>query len=259
MTIPYYLIGTKLNIESLKNILRILLVDVCLLKPWIPNPHYYFSSCGVMWFVSTIFFCYCCYPMLKNVEKMSSRKIILLVVAIYICQIGIKAGTYILGASWEISDWICYIFPITKSSDFIIGIMLGALYRRGCFEGKAYKILFWMGLIFYAITNYIKNNNFFKIQDFFGNYFCTIPIIVMLIGATGINMSNKYIKNIVTDMADRTMIIFIFHQTIICYVKRFLKISSRSWELFIILFVCILYSELICRIDYYIKGKKKNE
>ena len=258
MTIPYYLIGTDINTIVLKRIIKIVFVDTCLLKAWIPNPQFYFSSCGVMWFVSTIFFCYCSYPLIKKMDEISNKMILELGAVIYVCQICIKTMTYKCDISLAISDWICYIFPLTKIMDFMIGVVIGIFYKRGCFRSTLNKLFVVIGIVLYAMTNYIKNNNIFAVQDYFGNYFCTIPIVILLVGATRFSITNERLKTLVYNLADKTMVFFVFHQTIICYIKRFVKIESKQGETVLIFVTCFVFTELMYWSVINFKRKKDN-
>ncbi len=101
-----------------------LLPNVLLLQSWIPDDSFYFVANGSSWFLCDVMFFYVVFkPMFLFLRNLSRRYLILLGVVIL-------AGYLLLAFSIPLSsvNSILYASPLTRTLDFMIGILLYRVY-----------------------------------------------------------------------------------------------------------------------------------
>ena len=109
-----------------------LVLNATLLQSWSLMHSIYFSLNKFSWFLSTLLFCYLCYPLLARwfmPLRLKHKAIILAVLAVI--DIAVLAGTDDYGRT------ALYVFPPIRLIDFIIGITLAHV----CQELKGGKLL----------------------------------------------------------------------------------------------------------------------
>lgn len=104
-------------------------LNIGLLESWISNPECYFGYNPVAWFLSDIAFCYIIFAITANCKLFSNLKsketlIFALSVIAYLILIRF------IRDSREKINFYCYILPITRSFDFILGILVWQIYDR---------------------------------------------------------------------------------------------------------------------------------
>ena len=110
----------------------VLALDVALLQSWSLHHSVYFSYNPFAWFLSTLLFCYLCYPLLARwfmPLKLRHKAIIIAVLAVI--DIAVLAGTD------DYSRTALYVFPPVRLIDFIIGMTLADV----CKGAKGFKVL----------------------------------------------------------------------------------------------------------------------
>lgn len=103
------------------------LANLQLIQSWVPDAICYFGYNPVAWFLSDIAFCYVIFAVLAMYNLLEKRKFIigfLLLVACYVVAI------QFINADRQEINYICYILPLSRTFDFISGMLLWLLYRR---------------------------------------------------------------------------------------------------------------------------------
>ena len=109
-----------------------LALNATLLHSWSLTHSIYFSCNKFSWFLSTLLFCYLCYPLLARwfiPLKLRRKAIIIAVLAVI--DIAVLAGTD------DYSRTALYVFPPVRLIDFIIGMTLADV----CKGAKGFKVL----------------------------------------------------------------------------------------------------------------------
>ena len=97
----------------------VLALDVALLQSWSLHHSVYFSYNPFAWFLSTLLFCYLCYPLLARwFSPLKWRVKSIIVLALILIEAVVLAG-----ADFYVKTAI-YVFPIARLIDFVLGMML---------------------------------------------------------------------------------------------------------------------------------------
>ena len=93
---------------------------ILLMQSWITDYYYCFSYNQVAWFMSSLLVCYVCFPLLDRVFiRLSLRYSVVALIAFIITYFVIVI--YLVSPS---SDYVYYIFPVTRMLDFATGMVL---------------------------------------------------------------------------------------------------------------------------------------
>lgn len=107
--------------------IQIYLSNLALIQAWIPESRYYFPGVGSAWFLSALLFCYLAFPALIRIaSRMSLRGLATaagLIITAYLLVIQLIHES--------LCDAIIYINPAMRLIDFIWGMLLWQLWRRG--------------------------------------------------------------------------------------------------------------------------------
>lgn len=107
-------------------------LNALLLQSWLLSHHIYFSYNQFAWFLSTLLFCYLCYPLLARWFKPLNLRIQLaIIIVLVIIDVIVLAGQDLLG------QIALYVFPPVRLIDFIIGMTLAC----ACQSMKNVKVL----------------------------------------------------------------------------------------------------------------------
>lgn len=97
----------------------VLALDVALLQSWSLHHSVYFSYNPFAWFLSTLLFCYLCYPLLARwFSPLKWRVKSIIVLALILIE-----AVALAGADFYVKTAI-YVFPIARLIDFVLGMML---------------------------------------------------------------------------------------------------------------------------------------
>ena len=100
-------------------------LNVTLLQSWSLTHAIYFSYNKFSWFLSTLLFCYLCYPLLARwFMPLRLRYKILILAALAILDIAVLAGTD------DYSRTALYVFPPVRLIDFLIGMTLAHVMKH---------------------------------------------------------------------------------------------------------------------------------
>ena len=98
---------------------HVLGLNVTLLQSWSLTHSIYFSCNKFSWFLSTLLFCYLCYPLLARwFAPLRLRHKAIIIACLVILDIAMLAGTD------DYSRTALYVFPPVRLIDFIIGMTL---------------------------------------------------------------------------------------------------------------------------------------
>ena len=103
----------------------VLALDVALLQSWSMHLSVYFSYNPFAWFLSTLLFCYLCYPLLARwFSPMRLRvKVVILIILVIIDMVA-------LGFTDFYGKNAMYVFPLVRLLDFMIGMTLADALER---------------------------------------------------------------------------------------------------------------------------------
>ena len=105
----------------------IYLSNFTLVQAWIPESRVYFSGIGTAWFLSALLFCYLAFPvMVRMLSRMSLAGIVSAACAMLVAYL--YAINHLHGSLYNA---IIYINPAMRLIDFICGMLLWQLWRRG--------------------------------------------------------------------------------------------------------------------------------
>lgn len=102
------------------------IANLALVQSWIPIRSVYFSYNAVSWFLSTYLFFIVISPLfMKGIRRVAASKSPLraaavLLIAMVLCEFGLA---YFFGHASYV-HWILYVFPVTRSLDFAIGMLV---------------------------------------------------------------------------------------------------------------------------------------
>lgn len=102
------------------------LPQLLLVQSWLPIGQVYLKLNGVSWFLSSIVFCYACYPVL--VRWLRGRRLWEQVMAVGLALAVMMALSVPLSGSPK--RWIVYICPLMRLVDFTVGIVLRGVYEK---------------------------------------------------------------------------------------------------------------------------------
>ncbi len=102
------------------------LPQALLVQSWMPFGQVYLKLNGVSWFLSTIVFCYACYPLVVRwLHRLSiPAQVVVLAVALGAMML---AAVPLTGTT---KRWMVYICPLMRLVDFATGIVLFHVWRR---------------------------------------------------------------------------------------------------------------------------------
>jgi len=119
--------------------LKRLAVNLAMVQAWIPAKDWYFSVNGVNWSLSVEAFFYLTFPLYAaTLLHLRARQAAVLAGVLFGGILGVAAvfgGDIILGSGWILPDspgvWIVYISPVVRIMEFLLGILMVTLIRRG--------------------------------------------------------------------------------------------------------------------------------
>lgn len=100
--------------------------NLALLQAWIPNPDYYESLNVVSWSLSVEMFFYVSFLLLR---RLKDRHIYLLAAAGY--ALNLAAEIHMRHASFRMTYWEFYIFPVARLPEFLMGMSVYRLHKSG--------------------------------------------------------------------------------------------------------------------------------
>lgn len=275
MTLPLLLALNQLvkhfSISSLLCLIFKSISNILLIQDWFPKTSIYFSLNAVAWYLSLCLFLYFIFPsVLKNIRKFSLSQALNTIGVILTIQIAISICLKYITVNNAFIDnfihWFTYIFPISRSLDFIIGCCLCVVFSDTKIINTQYKtvktsITFTvLELLAIFASIYIHYYLFIQRKTFFGSesfVYTTIytPCSSLLIFLFAMNrgLLSKLMTNKLTIwIGDLSPYLFLIHfQVISVYniVINKLNLKTTNLTKFIIIFaisimLSIVYSKL---------------
>lgn len=126
LVVPFFLPNFFYNISgtTLKAI-----INIMLLQSFIPSRDYYFSFNYVSWSISNEMFFYALFPLILwtllrkgvTVQRLFAGSVLIYLALLFIVIVNMDA---------KLSEWLFYIFPLTRLTEFILGVICGLLFIR---------------------------------------------------------------------------------------------------------------------------------
>lgn len=162
---PLHLITLGCMMFLLRHELKIvpdMVLNALLLHSWVPAEEIYWGGNGVSWFISSLMFCYLCFPWIDRcIRKIKDAASIIFVMA----GIFVLADLlYVLCSRWDVGQmgYLFYIFPPYTVIIFGLGCLAGRLYvllGNSC-QTKPYaaavSLLLWIAVVFVCGNNWDK-------------------------------------------------------------------------------------------------------
>lgn len=210
-------ITLKLDFEQI----IIAVTNIFCMQSWVPMKEYYFSYNSVSWYLSLVLFMEILMPWIGKWRKMSYKKDVIVLIG----------GVAVWNMAWYIFPngyvhWLVYIFPIARIVEFLIGYMIGVRMAQNVLRENR-KILnglymvSWTYILLLLVVsiNVIDNSLFLTFV-----WFLPSTIIVSLaIYREQHNIGRKDCHiDFLKAIGDISMELFLTHQIVIRYVKRYL-------------------------------------
>lgn len=114
---------------------KIALVDVIvpptLLQAWVPIEAFYFAGEAVFWSLSCEAFFYIMYPVLaKLIRRLADRGLVAVMTIAGVVSLSVAVAALGMPEN-PTTRWLLIIFPPLRLMEFVIGMCLGLLFRRG--------------------------------------------------------------------------------------------------------------------------------
>ena len=272
MILVYLPLSGIFNYNTLEQFLvffKKLICNLTLTQSYINNESYYFSFNGPTWYLSTyLFLSFLTIPILVIINKLNSKKhskislsiigLILFTCTFFIVNI-VKVNKLNMGY------WI-YVFPPVRLFEYIIGMIIGNIFKDIKFNFKYDKIVFTileigsiiLLLVFMNITKIIPNGTMYIDKRL---NLWIIPLIILITilsyqkGLISFILKSKFL----VFLGEISMYIFMIHQPLIIYLNKAIGsvAFSRIYAIYILIMLVILGS--IINKVFEKKNKKINE
>lgn len=200
-----------------------LAANLTLTQAWFPESSIYFSYNGVAWYLSiTIFFALISPVIVKMWNALDCREIIGILIAIIIAEVLLC----VICQHTPFGHWIIYVFPISRTLDFMLGGGIWKLVQEKKDEKERSKILSIISLMILLI---LLGNSFTQNSEWYSTVVWTAPVGI-LIYAIGIDPQSIICSKVfcvrgVVWIGEISFEIFLIHQLVMSYVGRLFKLS----------------------------------
>ena len=225
------------------------ILNLFLLQSFVPDKLYYFSINNVSWSISTEFFFYIMFPLyIIWLHKFKWLKYALYIIAIpLLIYIEPKVAS-----DRALEKWVFYINPITRSLDFILGIILCDIYQKI----KTLKISYSKGSLIELIVLALFFVFFWYHEDIprgfrYGMYYWLPVCLIVLAFAMQKGVISKLLQNkILVYLGEISFGFYMIHMIIIKYgnyfmtdLNDFIKIGIYFSTSLILSILCFEYFE----------------
>lgn len=121
----------------------VLLSNLTYLQSWVPHSEVYFSFNSPSWSLSNEMFFYVCFICLAGLSLRSLSWVLSSLLSLVILSTVVVVcffSNVILWGPTSLSHWLFYIFPGFRLLEFVVGMMLFRLWRKGYTLGDAYVL-----------------------------------------------------------------------------------------------------------------------
>lgn len=204
-----------------------IVINATLLQVWIPRESIYFSMNAVSWYLGiTVFFILITPCLVGKVQNFTIKKSCVLLFVIQILQIIIVFIAYKIPVD---THWVIYVFPLSRTLDFLAGgilyMLAGRMKNVNCY--KLMRNLGWFLNVIALIISIMYTNEFSSVTIWF------IPSLLIVFGVCGENSKKE---NLLSRIGNISFELFLFHQLVIRYVEiiaREVNFNER-WVIFVI-------------------------
>ena len=227
VTISYSNIFNFTSFESVINWSKSLIKNILLIQSW--WPYGYFSFNGVTWFLSSyLFLSLVTIPIMYLIRKMNKHGFIVIKSILYLILIFGCSCFYVnfILTNKMNTEYYLYIFPPARIFEYIIGILLGNLYKE---KLSKLRINNWLSFILFTLleifTIYIMyifitrnpyNSIFAKYIHWRINFWIIPTILCLIIFSYQKGLLSYIFKlSLFNELGKLTMYMFLIHQPII--------------------------------------------
>lgn len=118
------------------------MLQALLLQSWSPSPEVNHALNTVTWFLSSMMFCYLCYPFVKHffgrMKIVTQLLIVLVALAVFM--------TVQWHLDGETRKWFVFMFPPMRLVDFSLGVVLCTIWERGHQDYERMNVPIWKSL-----------------------------------------------------------------------------------------------------------------
>ncbi len=246
--------------------------SIFLVQTWFPfeaTIYYY----GIAWFLSSILFCYICFPMIR---KMILKKdsvlfsIVLSIITFALQCLWVCFSIKFLLHNANVQEWSIYVSPYFRVGDFIVGCSFGHIFGKITIrEKKAY-----MPLTVFCFLIVILQISFraMNLQSFWGKVFSNTVILytvtsvtlVWLLARGGDWITKGKTGKIFVMLGNWSAYTYLIHSVVIRYCEvlfqKVLKISISKCVFIIITFsLTLVCTWLYVRLEQTIKNQKMSQ
>lgn len=252
------------NYLGIKTSFIVILLNITMLKSFVPVQEIYYSLGGATWYLTLILVFALFTPLLLRVlHRIKKENGIILFVAILIFRI---VWIYCWQGS-TISQWQTYINPFFRLTDYFLGMMLGInigklkklFYSKKQF-GYFFEGIVWSLFIFYVVSLSVAKVPWYHI---YVRTPLSLGLIILFCGNDWISNRMKkilYENKFLIYIGNISFELFLIHiqiRNIINYIFKKSQIDNDLMKLLVIFIVSILLAQLYCTVQYTINKNKR--
>lgn len=207
-------------IASLVDLLVKAVLNALFLQVYIPIDGIYMNNInGVVWFLSTIVFCYAnSIFALRVVKKMDKKKNVLVGIVLSIILHTVIVEVF---RRSEYRSFILYVCPIFRFIEYFIGMLIGKWFVSCKKDLNKIKATIWelFAIVIFMMNHISIKNGFWASKGILYNYLTlTTTIIIVVVFAFQAGYISSLLNNrVLVYIGDVSFEIYIMHQVIIKY------------------------------------------
>lgn len=228
------------------SLLTRIVAHVFLVQTWTPELTVYFSLNGLSWYLSTMHFCYLCFPLLLRLLKKlrTANAAFFSLIVTFGLQVCIAfVSLRVFGISDVDHYYLTYVCPLFRVFDFACGCLLGVLFtklpaqRRGMLRHTLWEVL---AIIAVGITQMIALNRWTFVWGRFSMIFLPASCLAILVFAIGGGYISKiFSAKIIKFFASLTPFVFLIHNRMITAVRTLLGKFDLSGQKYLVAIVSL--------------------
>ena len=241
-----------------------IILHIFMVQTWIPVDSFYYSLNGLSWYLSTIQFCYLCFPLLlRMLKKLDTvKRALFSLIVVFVMQVCIaRISLTVFGISDTGHYYLTYVCPLFRIFDFTCGCLLGVVFTKLPTTPKSMlHYTAWEVLAVFAvgITQFVALNNIAFVWGRFSMIFlpaCCVAILVFAIG--GGYISKVFNAKTVKFFAGLTPFFFLIHKRIITAVGVFLGTLGKGEQKYLVAIISFSVTVLLAYLYDTLAKKKK--
>lgn len=230
--------------------------NIFLIQSFIPIRKIYYGLNGVAWYLSVSLWFYFISPYLNyRISLLKNKKrinILIIIMSLFIIQIIIIRGTYNLtNENYKIVHALYYVSPFFRGIEFLIGVLLGLIYKKTNLNNKEVNsiLIYFIDFISINLLMFVcKYINKFK-PDI--GFVIAIPAACLLVFSFAINKGVfcKFFSNrLLIGIGNISFEIFIIHFVILSYmnfISKYIILLNKTLIYIISVILIIVISIII--------------